>query len=277
VEQDPSQVNLTALELFQTERRPFFIEGVDAFRFDTSLAFTTRGDSFLEETPFYSRRIGHAPGGAPPPDADAAGFAMPSTTRLLGAAKLSGHTASGWTTGIFSAVSGREEGAFTPRQSPASADLAVASANLAVASANLAAANANLAATNTNLAATNTNLAAANASLDAANANAAAASANLAAANANPAAASAAGTGVPGTGESGRARERWPVEPLTATTVARVARDFGAGESTIGGFVSSTHRTGLDDVLRRQFVGDALTFGVEGRHRFADRTYELRG
>ncbi len=48
VEQDPSQVNLTALELFQTERRPFFIEGLDAFRFDTSLNFVTRGDSFVE-------------------------------------------------------------------------------------------------------------------------------------------------------------------------------------------------------------------------------------
>jgi hypothetical protein len=88
VEQDPSQVNLTALELFQTERRPFFIEGLDAFRFDTSLLFNTRGDSFAEESPFYSRRIGHAPTGSPPPDAPTRGFVMPSATRLHGAAKL---------------------------------------------------------------------------------------------------------------------------------------------------------------------------------------------
>jgi hypothetical protein len=199
VEQDPSQVNLTALELFQTERRPFFIEGVDAFRFDTSLGFVTRGDSFVEESPFYSRRIGHAPSGAPPPDAQALGFSMPTTSRLLGAAKLSGHTASGWTAGVFSAITGREEGTV---QRP---DV---------------------------------------------------------------------GSGGSGTID---AREPWPVEPLTATTVARVARDFGAGESTVGGFVSSTHRTGLDNVLRGEFVRDAVTVGVEGRHRFADQTYELRG
>jgi hypothetical protein len=192
VEQDPSQVNLTALELFQTERRPFFIEGVEAFRFDTSLAFATRGDSFFEESPFYSRRVGHAPSGAPPPEATAgaAEFTMPSTTRLLGAAKLSGHTASGWTAGVFSAISGREEATFR---------------------------------------------------------------------------------------NDNALREQWPVEPLTATTVARVARDFQGGESTVGGFVSSTHRSNSDDVLRQQFVGDALTLGVEGRHRFANRVYELRG
>src|SRR5262249_32777907 len=85
VEQDPSQVTLTALELFQTERRPFFIEGLDAFRFDTSLNFVTRGDSFVDETPFYSRRVGHAPSGATP--ANATVVSMPTTTELLAAAK----------------------------------------------------------------------------------------------------------------------------------------------------------------------------------------------
>ncbi len=192
VEQDPSQVNLTALELFQTERRPFFIEGLDAFRFDTSLNFVTRGDSFVEETPFYSRRVGHAPSGATP--ANATVVSMPTTTQLLAAAKLSGHTASGWTAGVFSAISGRED-----------ATISRVDAN---------------------------------------------------AANAP--------------------REQWPVEPLTATTVARVARDFQAGESSIGAFISSTHRE-INDALRTTFVRDALTFGVEGRHRFDDQAYELRG
>ena len=32
VEADPTQLNLTAFELFQQERRPFFTEGIDAFR-----------------------------------------------------------------------------------------------------------------------------------------------------------------------------------------------------------------------------------------------------
>jgi hypothetical protein len=201
VEQDPSQVNLTALELFQTERRPFFIEGVEAFRFDTSLGFVTRGDSFVEESPFYSRRIGHAPQGAPPPDATV--VSLPAATRLLGAAKLSGHTASGWTAGIFSAVTAREEA--TIRRFGAGGDAGV------------------------------------------------------------------------GTAGAGAIREPWAVEPLTATTVARVAHDFHAGESSLGAFISNTHRANLDGALRTEFVRDALTVGLEGRHRFADQAYELRG
>jgi hypothetical protein len=211
VEQDPSQVNLTALELFQTERRPFFIEGVEAFRFDTSLNFVARGDSFVEESPFYSRRIGHAPSGAPPPEAatGALDVTIPSATRLLGAAKLSGRTASGWTAGVFSAVSGREE--TTLRRDISGSGASGGSGSSA------------------------------------------------------------------SNGGSGDLREEWPVEPLTATTVARVARDFEGGESALGGFVSSTHRSNLDDTLRPQFVRDALTLGVEGRHRFANRVYELRG
>src|SRR5262249_55074311 len=46
VDADPSQVNLTAFELFQTERRPFFLEGLEVFRLNTSLPFATRGLSF---------------------------------------------------------------------------------------------------------------------------------------------------------------------------------------------------------------------------------------
>ena len=46
VEANPSQVNLTAFELFQAERRPFFLEGLDVYRFDTAVALTTRDVSF---------------------------------------------------------------------------------------------------------------------------------------------------------------------------------------------------------------------------------------
>src|SRR5262249_26745694 len=63
VEADPTQLNLTTFELFQQERRPFFTEGLDAFRFDTSLALVSRDDSFADEAAFYSRRIGRAPEG----------------------------------------------------------------------------------------------------------------------------------------------------------------------------------------------------------------------
>jgi hypothetical protein len=107
VEADPSQVNLRAFELFQTEQRPFFLEGLDVFRLDTSLAFTSRDVSFAEESPFYSRRIGRAPRGETP--AGSTVESIPTATSLLGAAKLAGQTAGGWTLGIFSAVADREQ------------------------------------------------------------------------------------------------------------------------------------------------------------------------
>ena len=47
-----SQINLTTFELFQAERRPFFVEGASAFAFNAGLTFVARGNSFLEETPF---------------------------------------------------------------------------------------------------------------------------------------------------------------------------------------------------------------------------------
>ncbi|HET9624356.1 MAG TPA: DUF5916 domain-containing protein [Kofleriaceae bacterium] len=99
VEADPTQLNLTTFELFQQERRPFFTEGIDAFRFDTSLALVSRDDSFAEEAAFYSRRIGRAPEGDVPGDATA-----PLATDILGAAKLFGQTASGWRTGVLAAA-----------------------------------------------------------------------------------------------------------------------------------------------------------------------------
>jgi hypothetical protein len=106
VEADPSQVNLTAFELFQSEQRPFFLEGIDVFRMSTSLAFATRDTTFADESPFYSRRVGRAPRGELP--ADAAVESVPTATTLLGAAKLSGQTAGGWTLGAFTAVTDGE-------------------------------------------------------------------------------------------------------------------------------------------------------------------------
>lgn len=109
VEADPSQVNLTAFELFQTEQRPFFLEGIDVYRLDTSLPFATRETSFADESPFYSRRVGRAPGGGLPGGATA--VSLPVATRLLGAVKLSGQTPGGWTLGVFTAETGSEEAA----------------------------------------------------------------------------------------------------------------------------------------------------------------------
>ncbi len=100
VEADPSQVNLSAFETFFEERRPFFVEGSDIFTMSLGV-----GDDD-SETLFYTRRIGRAPQGSA--DADG-GFAdVPIQTSILGAAKISGRTAGGWSVGLLEAITGEE-------------------------------------------------------------------------------------------------------------------------------------------------------------------------
>ena len=99
VEADPSQVNLSASELFFAEKRPFFIEGVDLFKVPIG-----NGDNGIEGT-FYSRRIGAAP---PVEPEDYEYLRMPTETTIYGAAKLTGKTAGGWSVGWFDAVTGQE-------------------------------------------------------------------------------------------------------------------------------------------------------------------------
>ena len=93
VEADPAFVNLSAFEQFFSERRPFFVEGADIFRFG--------GQQF-----FYSRRIGREPQGF----ADSRGgfVDQPQRSTILGAAKLSGRTAGGWSVGLLEAATARE-------------------------------------------------------------------------------------------------------------------------------------------------------------------------
>jgi hypothetical protein len=97
VEADPSVVNLTAFETFFEERRPLFVEGSNIFAFN---------DRAGRQRFFYSRRIGRAP------TLSALGTATyvdePAATSILGAAKLSGRTRSGWSIGALDAVTGRE-------------------------------------------------------------------------------------------------------------------------------------------------------------------------
>jgi hypothetical protein len=102
VEADPAVVNLSAFETFFPERRPFFSEGLDAFRFNLGVG---DGDN-SSNTLFYTRRIGRAPQG----EADArGGYAQHVPyTNILGAAKLSGKTPSGWTVGLLGAATAQE-------------------------------------------------------------------------------------------------------------------------------------------------------------------------
>jgi hypothetical protein len=103
VEADPAVVNLSAFETFFSERRPFFTEGLDVFRFRLSEG---DGDNANEEL-FYTRRIGRTPQGLADPRN---GFAESiDQTTILGAGKLSGKTRSGWTIGLLGALTARED------------------------------------------------------------------------------------------------------------------------------------------------------------------------
>jgi hypothetical protein len=100
VEADPSQVNLTANELFFAERRPFFLEGTELFKVPLGA-----GDESTESF-FYSRRIGATPHG----DVDGDYTNVPTATTIFGAAKISGKTESGWSVGVLNALTAKESG-----------------------------------------------------------------------------------------------------------------------------------------------------------------------
>ena len=100
VEIDPAFVNLSAFEQFLPERRPFFVEGADIFNFGGgSGGFLQFGNA---PQFFYSRRIGRAPEGSPTSSGQFVD--MPQHTTILGAAKLTGRTPSGWSVGVLDAV-----------------------------------------------------------------------------------------------------------------------------------------------------------------------------
>ena len=111
VEADPSVVNLTAFETFFPEKRPFFVEGSDLFEFDIGFPFNDPSFNFGNDQPFYSRRIGRAPQGGVP---DSAVYVdRPEASTILGAVKLSGKTAHGWTLGFMDALTRRERARYT--------------------------------------------------------------------------------------------------------------------------------------------------------------------
>ena len=101
VEADPAYVNLTAFEVFLPEKRPFFLEGTQIFRFPVGLG---DGGQVATDVLFYSRRIGRAP-----QRAVLGGMArVPEATTILAASKLSGQVRGGWTVGILQALTARE-------------------------------------------------------------------------------------------------------------------------------------------------------------------------
>ena len=89
VEADQVILNLTNFETFLPEKRPFFLEGIDAFSFPLQV--------------FYSRRIGAAPilstvpTGYTPAD-------VPSPATIYGAGKVVGRLGPAWSLGALSAI-----------------------------------------------------------------------------------------------------------------------------------------------------------------------------
>ena len=106
VEADPARVNLSAFEDFFEERRPFFLEGTNIFRYGGTRSYRSRHNP----TFFYSRRIGRRPQrsifGEDVIYADA-----PDQTTIAAAAKLSGRIGN-WSVGVLDAVTTQEVGRY---------------------------------------------------------------------------------------------------------------------------------------------------------------------
>jgi hypothetical protein len=102
VEADPSVMNLTALETFYDEKRPFFLEGKHIFDFSA--------DNNLM---FYSRRIGHVPSYSPPVDNISSFSQIPEFTNIINAVKFSGTTRNGISMGILQSTTQQETAKLT--------------------------------------------------------------------------------------------------------------------------------------------------------------------
>ncbi len=89
VEVDPAVVNLSQFETFYPEKRPFFTEGLNIFRFGDTPA-PSHWNFISAPNIFYTRRIGR--------DLDG------TDARILGAAKVTGKAANGWNIGVLEAL-----------------------------------------------------------------------------------------------------------------------------------------------------------------------------
>lgn len=102
VEVDPAVVNLSDIQTYYSEKRPFFVEGADIFsNFGFGGSNNFWNFNFSNPEFFHSRRIGGSPEGSVP----SADFVdEPAVTPIIGAAKLTGRIGDGWTVGMVHAV-----------------------------------------------------------------------------------------------------------------------------------------------------------------------------
>ncbi|HLP17182.1 MAG TPA: DUF5916 domain-containing protein [Bacteroidota bacterium] len=106
VELDPAVVNLSDVESYYQEKRPFFIEGASTFEFGYGGASNFWGFNWSGPDFFYSRRIGRTPQGSIP--FSASFIDAPVGTHILGAGKITGKVAGDWNFGMIQAVTKRE-------------------------------------------------------------------------------------------------------------------------------------------------------------------------
>ena len=104
VEADPADLNLTAFETFQRERRPFFVEGTGVYQFALNCFIVV--DCNTNEGLFYSRRIGRNP--------SLRGLygdeTTPTSTPIAAATKLTGRTNRGLSFGVLDAFTRSVDG-----------------------------------------------------------------------------------------------------------------------------------------------------------------------
>ncbi|HEY6953056.1 MAG TPA: DUF5916 domain-containing protein, partial [Bacteroidota bacterium] len=105
VEVDPAVVNLSDVETYYQEKRPFFVEGANIFEFGSGGSNNFWGFNWGGPTFFYSRRIGRAPEGSLPSNDYSD---MPLGTHIIGAGKLTGKLSDNWNIGMIHAVTNRE-------------------------------------------------------------------------------------------------------------------------------------------------------------------------
>ena len=110
VEVDPAVVNLSDVESYFQEKRPFFTENSRIFAFGNEGANRYWGFNWPEPRFFYSRRIGRSPQGGVPYEADYSD--VPVATHILGAAKLTGKLSPSLNFGTMHALTSREDAAY---------------------------------------------------------------------------------------------------------------------------------------------------------------------
>jgi hypothetical protein len=105
VEIDPAVINLSDVETYFQEKRPFFVEGSSIFNFGRGGVTNYWNFNWWNPSFFYSRRIGRAPQ-ASIPTSDFVD--EPMGTHILGAAKIIGRLDGDWNIGAIQALTKRE-------------------------------------------------------------------------------------------------------------------------------------------------------------------------